>query len=376
MPTVEQVRDVLAEIDDPELKRSIVELGMVRGIEINAPRVEIDLALTIPGCPLKSFFEEVLPSKVTHAFPEITEVQVNLGSMTEEERKELVGGLREEAPSPFARSDASTTVIAVGSGKGGVGKSTVTANLAVALANSGHSVGLLDADVWGFSIPRMMGVTAKPTVVDEAMIIPLEAYKVKMISIGNFMPEDNPVVWRGPMLHKVLQQFISDVHWDEPDYLLLDLPPGTGDISISLSQFVPGASMVVVTTPQQTAVKVAERAAHMAHKVNMKLAGVIENMSFAVCDMCGERTYPFGSGGGEELANKFGVPLLGQIPLDPPMRDFADHGKPSVVSLPDSPSAKAFEQIVSQVTGVLPPKPKAKPRKSLPMIMGPQPTPR
>jgi ATP-binding protein involved in chromosome partitioning len=291
--------------------------------------------------------------------------------MTEEERKELIGGIREETPSPFARTDSSTTVIAIGSGKGGVGKSSVTANLAAALAMKGHSVGLLDADVWGFSIPRMMGVTAKPTVVDETMIIPLEAYGVKMISIGNFVPEDNPVVWRGPMLHKVLQQFLSDVHWDEPNYLLIDMPPGTGDISLSLSQFVPGSSFIVVTTPQQAAVRVAERACGMAQKVNMKLAGVIENMAFAVCDQCGERTYPFGSGGGKELADRFNVPLMGQIPLDPPMRDFADHGKPAVVSLPDSPSAEAFNKIVTELEAIFPPKERSKPRKSLPLVMGP-----
>ncbi|MGH2708220.1 MAG: Mrp/NBP35 family ATP-binding protein, partial [Actinomycetota bacterium] len=311
MPTIEEIRSVLAEIQDPELHRSIVELNMVRGIHLNGSRVAVDLALTIPGCPLKSFFQEVLPAKLKDRFPEIREVQVNLGAMTEEERRSLVGGLKEEAVAPLARADSSTTVIAIGSGKGGVGKSTVTVNLTAALAKRGHRVGLLDADVWGFSVPRMLGVRTQPTVLDERLIIPPEAYGFKLISIGNFVPEDNPVVWRGPMLHKALQQFISDVHWEEPEYLIIDMPPGTGDISISLAQFAPGARFILVTTPQVAAERVAERAGHMANKVGMKVAGVIENMAYAICEHCGERTYPFGSGGGRELADRFGVPLLG-----------------------------------------------------------------
>ncbi len=363
---------MLAEIQDPEIHRSIVELNMVRGIHLDGSRVAVDLALTIPGCPLKSFFQEVLPAKLKDRFPEIHEVQVNLGAMTEEERKALVGGLKEDVVAPLARADSSTTVIAIGSGKGGVGKSTVTVNLTAALAQRGHRVGLLDADVWGFSVPRMLGVTTQPTVLDERLIIPPEAYGFKLISIGNFVPEDNPVVWRGPMLHKALQQFLSDVHWEEPEYLIIDMPPGTGDISISLAQFAPGARFIIVTTPQRAAEKVAERAGHMANKVGMKVAGVIENMAYAICEHCGERTYPFGSGGGRELADRFGVPLLGQVPLDPPMRDFADHGKPAVVSLPDSPSARAFEKILDELVLLFPPKPKAPRRKSLPLLVGPQ----
>lgn len=371
MPTVEQVREVLAGINDPEIHRSIVELGMVRGIRIEGSAVAVDLALTIPGCPLKSFFEDVLPARIRDRFPDVTDVRVNLGAMTEEERHKLVGGLKQEESAPFARADSSTTVIAVGSGKGGVGKSTVTVNLAAALAQRGHSVGLLDADVWGFSIPRMLGVTARPTVVDERLIVPPEAYGFKMISIGNFVPEDNPVVWRGPMLHKALQQFLSDVHWEEPEYLLIDMPPGTGDVTLSLGTFVPGAGFITVTTPQPAAMRVAERAAHALAKVGMKMSGVIENMSYAMCSHCGERTYPFGTGGGRELADRFGVPLLGQIPLDPPARDFADHGKPAVVSLPDSPSARAFEEVVDELLLRFPPKPRPHRRKMLPLMMSP-----
>ncbi len=375
MPTIDEVRDVLATINDPELHRSIVELGMVKGIEVAAPQVIVDLALTIPGCPLKSFFQEVLPAKISASFPEISSVVVNLGAMTDEERKALVGGVRSQTSTSFATPESRTTVLAIGSGKGGVGKSTVTANLAAALAKRGHSVGLLDADIWGFSSSRMVGTSARPTVVDERLIIPVEAYGFKMISMGNLVEDDRPIVMRGPMLHKILQNFLTDVHWEEPDYLLIDMPPGTGDISLSLSQFVPGCSIVLITTPQQAAEKVTERAGHMAGKVGMKVAGVIENMAYAICEHCGERTHPFGTGGGEELAGTFGAPLLGQIPLDPPMGELADHGKPSVIVSPESPSARAFEEVTDAVIKLIPPRPKSRVRKSLPIIMSPSAAP-
>lgn len=375
MPTIDQVRDVLTTINDPELHRSIVELGMVKEIEVAPPQVTVDLALTIPGCPLKSFFQEVLPAKIQAAFPEITQVTVNLGAMTDEERKALVGGVRSQSPTSFAQPESRTTVLAIGSGKGGVGKSSITANLAAALAKRGHSVGLLDADIWGFSSSRMVGTSAKPTVVDERLIVPVEAYGFKMISMGNLVEDDRPIVMRGPMLHKILQSFLSDVHWEEPEYLLIDMPPGTGDISLSLSQFIPGCSILLITTPQQAAEKVAERAGHMAGKVGMKVAGVIENMAYAVCDHCGERTHPFGTGGGQELADTFGAPLLGQIPLDPPMGELADQGKPSVIVSPESPSARAFEEMTETLVTLIPPRPKARVRKSLPIITNPAPTP-
>lgn len=371
MPTVDEVREVLATINDPELHRSIVELGMVRGIEVASPLVTVDLALTIPGCPLKSFFQEVLPAKIQASFPDISQVTVNLGAMTDEERKALVGDLKSQAPLSFAQPDSRTTVLAIGSGKGGVGKSTVTANLAAGLAARGHSVGLLDADIWGFSSSRMVGTSAKPTVIDERLIVPLEAYGFKMISMGNLVEDDRPIVMRGPMLHKILQSFLSDVHWEEPEYLLIDMPPGTGDISLSLSQFVPGCSIILITTPQQAAEKVAERAGHMAVKVGMKVAGVIENMAYAICDHCGERTHPFGTGGGQELAQTFGAPLLGRIPLDPPMMGLADHGQPAVVALPESASAKAFGELTDALVELIPPRPKSRVRKPLPIIMNP-----
>ena len=375
MPTIDQVKDVLATINDPELHRSIVELGMVKGVEVEVPRVTVDLALTIPGCPLKSFFQEVLPAKIQASFPEITSVTVNLGAMTEQERKALVGGVRSQTPTSFAQTDSRTNVLAIGSGKGGVGKSTVAANLAAALAGRGHSVGLLDADIWGFSSSRMVGTSARPTVVDERLIIPVEAYGFKMISMGNLVEDDRPIVMRGPMLHKILQNFLTDVHWEEPEYLLIDMPPGTGDISLSLSQFVPGCSIVLITTPQQAAEKVAERAGHMAVKVGMKVAGVIENMAYALCEHCGERTHPFGSGGGHELAETFGAPLLGRIPLDPPMGELADHGKPTVIVSPESPSARAFQEATEAVVKLIPPRPKSRARKSLPIITNPSAAP-
>ena len=372
VPTIEQVRDVLAKIDDPELHRSIVELGMVKGIEIAPGLVTVDIALTIPGCPLKAFFQEELPSKIKASFPEISDVVVNLGAMTPEERKSLIGGIKGEDTSPFSSPDSRTTIVAIGSGKGGVGKSTTTINMAAALAKRGHDVGLLDADVWGFSAARMAGMSQQPTVLDERFIVPLQAWGFKMISIGNLIDDTTPVVWRGPMLHKMLQSFLTDVHWENPEYLLIDMPPGTGDVAISLLQnFIPGSQMILITTPQQAASKVAERAGHMALKVGTKLAGVVENMSFAICDQCSERTYPFGTGGGAELAARFEIPLLGQIPLDSAMRDFADHGKPAVVALPDGPAAKAFEETVEKFVQLFPPRPKQAARKTLPLIMQP-----
>ena len=366
MPTEEQISAVLGEIQDPELHRGLNELNMIRNIGIEGSKVGVLVALTIPGCPLKSFFMEVIPAKLKEAYPDITDVQVELTSMTEEERQSLVGGLRKETPAPFARSDSPTTVIAVGSGKGGVGKSTTTVNLAASLAKQGHTVGLLDADVWGFSIPRMLGLYERPTIVED-MIMPPEMFGVKVVSIGLFTAEDNPVVWRGPMLHKALQQFLTDVHWDEPDYLLIDLPPGTGDVSISIAQFLPGASMVIVTTPQAVAEKVAVRAGYMAEKTGLKVVGVVENMSFFRGD--DDKRYDiFGSGGGASLAEKLNVPVLGEIPLDPKLRELADVGAPIVLQAPDSEVAQALDTAAKELVNLLPPKPKPSKRISLPLI--------
>ncbi|TMK45571.1 MAG: Mrp/NBP35 family ATP-binding protein, partial [Actinobacteria bacterium] len=227
------------------------------------------------------------------------------------------------------------------SGKGGVGKSSVTVNLACALAAEGHRVGVLDADVWGFSVPRMIGVTGQPVGFNN-MILPLESHGVKVISMGFFVPEETPVIWRGPMLHKAIEQFLGDVYWGDLDFLLADLPPGTGDVSISLASFLPGASMLVVTTPQEAARKVAERAGKMAERTNLRPLGVIENMSWFACPHCGERTSIFGSGGGQEAADTLGVPLLAQVPLVPDLREGGDEGRPIVVTDPDSPAGRAL----------------------------------
>ena len=369
MPTQQQISDVLGQIQDPELHRGLNDLNMVRGIKIDGSQVGVLIALTIPGCPLKDYFHTVIPAKLKETFPEVSEVVVELTSMTEEERQALIGGMKAEAPAPFARSDSRTQVIAIGSGKGGVGKSTTTVNLAASLAKLGHSVGLLDADVWGFSIPRMLGIYERPTVVED-MIMPPEMFGVKVVSIGLFTTEDNPVVWRGPMLHKALQQFLSDVHWDEPEYLLIDLPPGTGDVSISIAQFVPGAAMVVVTTPQAVAEKVAQRAGFMAEKTGLKVTGVIENMSYFRGDD-GKEYRIFGQGGGKELANRLGVPLLAEVPIDPELREFADKGAPIVLQAPHSEVAGALDRAAKELVNLVPPKPKPTKRINLPLMAQP-----
>jgi ATP-binding protein involved in chromosome partitioning len=366
MPTQEQISEILGQIQDPELHRGLNDLNMVRNIAIDGDRISVLVALTIPGCPLKSFFQEVIPAKLVESFPDIEHVAVELTSMTEEERQAVIGGVRKESPAPFARSDSPTQVIAVGSGKGGVGKSTTTVNLAASLAKLGHTVGLLDADVWGFSIPRMLGVHERPTVVDD-MIMPPEMFGVKIVSIGLFTTEDNPVVWRGPMLHKALQQFLTDVHWDEPEYLLVDLPPGTGDVSISIAQFLPGASMVIVTTPQAVAEKVAQRAGFMAEKTGLRVAGVVENMSYFRGDD-GKEYNIFGSGGGAALAERLRVPLLGEIPIDPELRAFADAGAPIVLQAPDSEVAQKLDECAKELVNLLPPKPKPAKRINLPLM--------
>jgi ATP-binding protein involved in chromosome partitioning len=366
MPTREQISEVLGEIQDPELHRGLNELNMVRGITIEGSDVSVLIALTIAGCPLKSYFTDVVPAKLKERFSAIGHVDVQLTSMTEEERQALIGGLRKETPAPFARSDSPTQVIAVGSGKGGVGKSTTTTNLAASLAKLGHVVGLLDADVWGFSIPRMLGVHERPTVVGD-MIMPPEVFGVKVVSIGLFTSEENPVVWRGPMLHKALQQFLSDVHWDDPDYLLVDLPPGTGDVSISIAQFLPGAAMLIVTTPQAVAEKVAQRAGFMAEKTGLRVAGVVENMSYFRGDD-GKQYRLFGEGGGHSLAERLRVPLLGEIPMDPRLGQFADVGAPIVLQAPDSEVAQALDVTAKEIVNLLPPKPHPTKRISLPLL--------
>ena len=358
MPVTEpQVVDALRPVQDPELRRSIVDLGMVREVRIDGPRVAVQVALTVPGCPMKAEIQQSVAGAV-EALDGVDATDVEFTVMTESElaalRERLHGdpastagtnatyGHSEGRAVPFAEANSSTRVMLIASGKGGVGKSSVTTNLAVALAGRGRDVAVVDADVWGFSIPRMLGVDQPPTVIDD-MLIPPESHGVRCISMGFFAEEDQPIIWRGPMLHKALEQFLTDVYWDEPDYLLVDLPPGTGDISISLAGFLPTAEMYVVTTPQPAAQTVAQRAAFMADKVNLKVHGVIENMSWFTGDD-GTRYELFGSGGGQALADRIGVPLLGQVPLVPALRDGADRGQP-VADDPSTEVGSVFAEI-------------------------------
>ncbi len=358
MPVTEpQVVDALRPVQDPELRRSIVDLGMVREVHVDGLRVSVQVALTVPGCPMKAEIQQSVVGAVQE-LEGVDAVDVGFTVMTESELADLRERLHGDPAStagtnstyghsegrvvPFAEANSSTRVLLVASGKGGVGKSSVTTNLAVALAGRGRDVAVVDADVWGFSIPRMLGIDQPPTVIDD-MLIPPERHGVRCISMGFFAEEDQPVIWRGPMLHKALEQFLTDVYWDEPDYLLVDLPPGTGDISISLAGFLPTAEMYVVTPPQPVAQTVAQRAAFMADKVNLKVHGVIENMSWFTGDD-GTRYELFGSGGGQTLADRIGVPLMGQVPLVPALRDGADRGEPVAVD-PSTEVGSVFAEI-------------------------------
>lgn len=352
MPTTDQVMEVLASVEDPEINKPITELGMVEDIAIEGSRVGVKIKLTIPGCPLK----DRITTDVTAAVMQlegIEDVQVVFGSMTDEERQKLSADLRAERGSgnpemeiPFARADSPTEVIAIASGKGGVGKSTVTVNLAAALAKQGLNVGVLDADIWGYSVPRMFGVSGKPVAFD-GMVMPLQAHGCKVISIGFFTDPDRSVIWRGPMLHRAIQQFLSDVHWGDLDVLLCDLPPGTGDIAISLAQMLPNADMVVVTTPQQAAQKVALRAGKATEQTGMRVVGVVENMAGFTDPATGETHDIFGSGGGQELAEALETDLLGRIPLDPRLTEGGDAGVPLVVSHPDLPASQAITEVAT-----------------------------
>ena len=358
----EEIIEALKPVQDPELNRSIVELGMVKNVVIDGEQVTVEVLLTIAGCPLKAKIENDI-SDALLGINSISKVLVNFGVMNDEERakvREIVHGdpastagsqpahgHAEGRVIPFADPSCKTRVLLIASGKGGVGKSSVSANLAISLANRGKSVGIVDADVWGFSIPRMLGIDKPPTVIDDLLIPPC-VHGVKAISMGFFAREDQPVIWRGPMLHKALEQFLTDVFWDDLDYLLIDLPPGTGDIALSLAQFLPRSELYVVTTPQPAAQKVAQRAAYMAKNVNLEVKGVIENMSWFTGDD-NKRYYIFGHGGGEDLANRLEVPLLGQIPLVQELREGSDSGKPLAATKPDSEAGKVFAEIVETI---------------------------
>lgn len=356
-PTPDAVRAALATVDDPEIGRPITDLGMVESVAVDGDQVAVGVLLTVTGCPMR---EEIIRrvQNAVGAVPGVAKVAVSLGVMSDEQRQALqrtVRGDRAAKEIPFAKPGSLTRVYAVASGKGGVGKSTVTTNLAAAMAADGLTVGVLDADIYGFSVPRMLGVTGRPTQVEQ-MILPPQAYGIRVISIGMFTRDNAPVVWRGPMLHRALEQFLADVHWGDLDVLLLDLPPGTGDIAISVAQLLPSAEILVVTTPQPAAREVAERAGAISTQTHQRLTGVVENMAGMVLPD-GTVLDVFGSGGGQAaadgLARTLGheVPLLGSIPLDPRLREAADSGHPLVLSDPDAPASVALRQVARALAG-------------------------
>lgn len=356
MPTVELIRDALATVIDPEIRRPITEIGMVRSVDVDGDLAVIGIDLTTQGCPMR----ERITSDVEAAalkVPGVEDVRIELGVMSEEQRLELRSTLRGGKPEPiiqFTQPGNMTRIYAVASGKGCVGKSTVTANLAAAMAQDGFKVGVLDADIFGFSIPGMLGVEGQPTRLDD-MLLPPIAHEVKAVSIGMFVPEGQPVVWRGPMLHRAIEQFLADVFWGDLDVLLLDLPPGTGDIAISVAQLLPHAEILVVTTPQSAAAGVAERAGAIAVQTSQSVVGVVENMAWLE-QADGTRLEVFGSGGGQTVAGRLSktlgtdVPLLGQVPLDITAREAGDAGTPVVISDPDSPAASALRAVARTLT--------------------------
>jgi ATP-binding protein involved in chromosome partitioning len=366
----QQVIEALRPVTDPELHLSIVELEMVRAVDIRRGRVRVTVALTVPGCPMRDEITRRVTTAVS-ALSGVKEVTVDLTVMTPAElegvRRRVQAGAHEQAgghehaghahaaplgheegkANPFQNPSSRTRVIGITSGKGGVGKSSVTVNLAISLVKAGFDVGVLDADVYGFSIPGMLGVDADPTVRDNKMIPPV-AFGVRCMSVGFFVDEDQPVMWRGPMLHKALEQFLVDVDWGTPDFLLIDMPPGTGDVALSMAQYLPSSEIYVVTTPQEAAKRVAQRTAYMAKKINLPLRGVIENMSWFTGED-GRRYELFGSGGGARLAEELGVPLLGQVPLVPALREGGDVGQPVTVADQAGEAAQAFAALAETI---------------------------
>jgi ATP-binding protein involved in chromosome partitioning len=358
-PTAEQVTAALAGVNDPEIRRPITELGMVKSVDVGRHgKVRVEVYLTVSGCPLRETIIKDVTAAVA-AVPGVSAVDVHLDVMSDEQRRELQGRLRggrAERAIPFAEPSSLTRVYAVASGKGGVGKSSVTVNLAAALAAAGQKVGVLDADIYGHSVPRMLGVTGGPTQVEQ-MMMPPSGHGVKVISIGMFTTGNAPVVWRGPMLHRAVQQFLADVYWGDLDVLLMDLPPGTGDVAISVAQLVPTAELLVVTTPQLASSEVAERAGAIAVQTHQRIAGVIENMSGLPCPHCGEMLDVFGSGGGHAVADALTritgahVPLLAQVPIDTRLRQGGDGGIPLVLSDPDAPAARQLAAVAEALAG-------------------------
>ncbi len=353
--TEEAVLSALSSVEDPELNRPITDLGMVKSVTVNGDEVAVEIYLTIAGCPMKSTLTD-RTREATESVDGVTKATVTTDVMTDEQRRELrlkVRGSTTEPVIPFAQPDSTTRVYAVASGKGGVGKSSVTVNLATALAARGLNVGIVDADIYGHSVPHLMGSTALPNQVDD-MIIPPQSHGVKLISIGHFLEGNSPVIWRGPMLHRAIQQFLSDVFWGDLDVLLLDLPPGTGDVAISVAQLVPNAELLIVTTPQAAAAEVAERAGSISQQTRQRIGGVIENMAAMVLPD-GTVMDVFGSGGGQHVADRLSeitgspVPLMASIPLDPDLRVGGDVGNPIAVSQPDSPAGVALGALADKL---------------------------
>ncbi|TQN30467.1 ATP-binding protein involved in chromosome partitioning [Haloactinospora alba] len=358
-PTTEQVNAALATVQDPEIHRPITDLDMVKSVDIaEGGIVNVGIYLTVSGCPMKGRIEQDVSSAVSKV-DGVTDVRVELDVMSDEQRKALQQKLRGdqgEKEIPFAKPNSLTRVFAVASGKGGVGKSSVTVNLAASMAEQGHKVGVVDADIYGHSVPRMLGASDTPTKVED-MIMPPTAHDIKVISVGMFTKGNQPVVWRGPMLHRALQQFLADVFWGDLDVLLMDLPPGTGDIAISAAQLVPNAELLLVTTPQQAAAEVAERAGAIALQTHQRVAGVVENMSYYLAPGSDEPTYLFGQGGGQTVADALTrslgaqVPVLGQVPLDVRMREGGDEGKPLVLSDPDAEASTTLRGVSESLVG-------------------------
>lgn len=354
MLTEDQILEALKDVKDPELNRSFVELNMIRDIRVDGDRVALTVVLTIPGCPLKATIEQDIVNRLKEHG--VSQVDLTFGSMTDEERAALSaqlrgqrGGQKAQGPiSPLLAEDSPTQFIAVASGKGGVGKSTVTVNLAVALARKGKNVGIIDADIYGFSVPDMMGIDQRPTVIDKT-ILPVERFGVKVISMGFFVQDNAPVIWRGPMLGKMLQNFFTEVHWEDMDYILLDLPPGTGDMALNVHQLIPKSKELIVTTPHGTAAFVAARAGAMAKHTKHEIIGVVENMAYYECSSCGEKDYVFGRGGGEKLAQELETDLIAQIPLGGPDNDLNDPNYSPSVYAANTRTGQIYDQLAETV---------------------------
>jgi len=347
--TEEDVRRALSSVQDPELRKSIVELGMVRDIVAGPDRIGATIVLTTAGCPLRNQIRAEAEQALA-AIPGSRAVEIKIDAMSCDERDALAErlGERHELVHSLFGPGSRTRTIAVASGKGGVGKSTVTANLAVALAAQGYAVALIDADVYGPTMPLMMGLPAVPPDMHEGKLVPPEAHGVKVVSMGFFLPDNEPVIWRGPMLGRAIEQFLGDVLWGSPDFLLLDLPPGTGDIALTIAQMIPGAGMIIVTTPQEAAAKTAVKAAKMARMTKQNVLGVVENMAYYICPDCGSRHHIFGRGGAFEIARLMDTRLLGRIPLDEATREGGDRGAPAALD-PSTPVGAAFADLAQAV---------------------------